>query len=126
MKCFHIVIGISPVWGDTVKVMPRLPKGRRVSVKDFPLINTRATVDMETAYPVDNTQSMTLALHGEMPPKPSAFALAPSPPSPIPWNRTHPSPTPTRPPSPRMKKCLHVPNGLILLTERRFCATIKP
>ncbi|MBQ7911075.1 MAG: hypothetical protein IJ363_09880 [Clostridia bacterium] len=67
MKCFHIVIGLSPVWGDTVKVMPRLPKGRRVSVKDFPLINTKATVDMETAYPVDNTQSMTLTLHGEIP-----------------------------------------------------------
>ena len=67
MKCFHIVIGISPVWGDTVKVMPRLPKGWRVSVKDFPLVNTKATVDMETAYPVDSTQSMTLTLHGEIP-----------------------------------------------------------
>ena len=69
MKCFHTVIGLSPVWGDTVKVMPRLPKGRRVSVKDFPPINTRATVDMETAYPVDNTQSMILTLHGEIPAK---------------------------------------------------------
>ena len=43
------------------------PQGLAVSVKDFPLINTKATVDMETAYPVDNTQSMTLTLHGEIP-----------------------------------------------------------
>jgi len=47
--------------------MPRLPKGWRVSVNDFPLVNTGATVDMETAYPVDNTQSMILTLHGEIP-----------------------------------------------------------
>ena len=67
MKCFHIVTGISPVWGDTVKIMPRLPKGWQVSVKDFPLVNTKAAVDMETAYPADNTQSMTLTLHGEIP-----------------------------------------------------------
>jgi hypothetical protein len=69
MKCFHIVIGISPVWGDTVKLLPRLPKGWRVSVKDYPLVNTRATVDMETSYPTNNTQSMTLSLRGEIPAK---------------------------------------------------------
>jgi hypothetical protein len=69
MKCFHIVAGISPVWGDTVKILPRLPKGWRVSVKDYPLVNTKATVDMETSYPTDGTQSMTLALHGEIPSK---------------------------------------------------------
>ncbi|MBQ4112790.1 MAG: hypothetical protein IJD38_08345 [Clostridia bacterium] len=69
MKCFHIVTGVSPVWGDTVKIMPRLPKGWHVSVKDFPLVNTKATVDMETVCPTDGTQSMTLALHGEIPAK---------------------------------------------------------
>lgn len=47
--------------------MPRLPRGWRVSIKDFPLVNTGATVDMETACPTDGTQSMTLALHGEIP-----------------------------------------------------------
>jgi hypothetical protein len=65
MKCFHIVIGISPVWGDTVELLPRLPKGWSVAVKDYPLVNTRATADMETAYPVGNTQSMTLHLNGD-------------------------------------------------------------
>ena len=69
MKCFHIVAGISPVWGDTVKIMPRLPKGWSVAVKDYPLVNTKATVDMETSYPTGNTQSMTLSLHGEIPAK---------------------------------------------------------
>jgi hypothetical protein len=65
MKCFHIVAGISPVWGDTVKILPRLPKGWQVSVKDYPLVNTCATVDMETGYPVGNTQSMVLHLNGD-------------------------------------------------------------
>ncbi len=69
MKCFHLVVGISPLWGETVKIMPRLPKGWGLLIKDFPLTNTNATVDMETAYPVDNTQSMTLSLHGECPAK---------------------------------------------------------
>ncbi len=67
MKCFHIVAGISPVWGDAVKLLPRLPNGWSVSVKDYPLVNTHATVDMETAYPTDNTQAMILALHGKIP-----------------------------------------------------------
>ena len=65
MKCFHIVTGISPVWGDTVKIMPRFPKGGSVSVKDFPLVNTNATMDMETAYPTVNTQSMSLTVKGD-------------------------------------------------------------
>ena len=69
MKCFHIVIGISPVWGDTVKLLPRLPKGWSIAVKDYPLVNTRATVDMETSYPTGNTQAMTLSLRGEIPAK---------------------------------------------------------
>ena len=65
MKCFHIAVGVSPLWGDTVKVMPRLPRGWRVSVKDFPLLNTCATVDMETAYPVEHTQAMILHMKGD-------------------------------------------------------------
>lgn len=69
MKCFHIVAGISPLWGEAVKIMPRLPKDWRVSVKDFPLVNTGARVTMETAYPKDNTQSMTLTVSGELPEK---------------------------------------------------------
>ena len=58
-------VGVSPLWGDTVKVMPRLPRGWRVSVKDFPLLNTCATVGMETAYPVEHTQAMILHLKGD-------------------------------------------------------------
>ena len=65
MKCFHIVVGISSLCGDTVKLLPRLPQGWRVSVRDYPLVNTSATVDMETAYPVEHTQSMTLHLNGD-------------------------------------------------------------
>ena len=81
MKCFHIVTGISPVWGDTVKIMPRLPKGRHVLVKDFPVVNTNATVDMETACPTDGTQSRVRAFlfvadHPNKPnPKPFGLGL---------------------------------------------------
>ncbi len=67
MKCFHIVAGISPLWSGCVKIMPRLPRGWGISVKDFPLTNTSATVNMETSCPTDNTQSMTLTLRGECP-----------------------------------------------------------
>ncbi len=66
MKCFHIVTGVSPLWGDTVKIMPRLPKDWRVSVKDFPVVNGNVTVDMETGYPVGSTQSMSLKVEGEL------------------------------------------------------------
>lgn len=65
MKCLHLVVGISPVWRDTAKILPRLPKGWHVSVKDFPLMNTNAVVDMETAYPTGGTQWMQLAVHGD-------------------------------------------------------------
>ena len=65
MKCYHLVVGLSPLQGDTVKLLPRLPKGWRVSVEDYPLVNTSAMVDMETAYPEGNTQFMTLRLKGE-------------------------------------------------------------
>lgn len=67
MKCYHIVVGFSPLWGETAKLLPRLPQGWSVSVRDYPWVNTGVTVDMETACPADNTQSMTLAVHGEMP-----------------------------------------------------------
>ncbi len=67
MKCFRIVMGISPLWSKTVKIMPRLPKGWGVSLKAFPLTNTGATVDMETSCPVGKTQTMTLSISGECP-----------------------------------------------------------
>ncbi len=67
MKCYHMVVGISSLWGNTAKILPRLPKGWSVSVKNYSLVNTAATVDMETAYPVDNTQSMTLRVRGNCP-----------------------------------------------------------
>ena len=65
MKCYHLVVGISPLWGDTIKLLPRLPQDWQVSVKDYPLVNTSVTVDMETGYPAGNTQSMTLRLKGD-------------------------------------------------------------
>lgn len=66
MKCYLIVMGISPVRGDTVKIMPRLPRNWSLSVKDFPLTNTAATVTLETAHPVGRTQAMTLHISGPL------------------------------------------------------------
>ncbi len=77
MKCYNIVVGISPLWSDTVKIMPRIPKGWRISVKEFPLTNTDATVDMETAYPTDNTQAMELCLRGECPTQSTRIRFGP-------------------------------------------------
>ena len=69
MKCFYIVIGISPLCSDSVKIMPRLPEGWSVSVKDFPIANTEALADMDTAYPSGSKQSMLLHLSGIIPAK---------------------------------------------------------
>ena len=77
MKCFHIVAGVSPLWGEAIKIMPRLPKDWRVSLKDFPLVNTAAKVSMETAYPKGNTQIMTITVSGEFPSKPVSIRFGP-------------------------------------------------
>ena len=64
MKCFYIVAGISPLHFGSVKIMPRLPEGWRVSVKDFPIANTEAAADMETSHPTGAIQSMSLRIRG--------------------------------------------------------------
>ena len=65
MKCFYIVNGISPLCADAVKIMPRLPSGWSISVRNFPIGNTEAFADMETAYPEGETQSMYLNIKGK-------------------------------------------------------------
>ncbi len=79
MKCFHIVIGVSPLNGDVLKIMPRLPFGWSVSVKDFPIQNAAATVDMSTSYPSDCRQSMTLSVCGQCPAGKVAVRFGPFP-----------------------------------------------
>lgn len=79
MKCYHIVVGVAPLWGDTVKIMPRLPKGWRVDAQRIPLVNTQATVDMEVCYPEGNTQTMRLRIHGGCPVKSVSVRFGPFP-----------------------------------------------
>ena len=64
MKCYLLVLGISPMNGDTLKIMPRLPEGWAASVKDFPVQNGGFTVDVTVSAPENNEQSITVSPTG--------------------------------------------------------------
>lgn len=64
MKCFHIVLGISPLRGESLKVMPRLPVGWGAAIENFPVEGGGFGVDMKTEYPRGNTQSAQIAVRG--------------------------------------------------------------
>lgn len=64
MKCCLIVQGISPVQDGRLKLMPRLPKGWGLDVKDFPVQNAEAKVSMQVAYPCGNRQSAWVKAEG--------------------------------------------------------------
>ena len=60
MKCYLIVMGISPVSDGALKIMPRLPKGWNVSVEDFKLQNVDSRINMTMSYPADGKQTATV------------------------------------------------------------------
>lgn len=64
MKSYLLVSGISPVWQNTLKVMPRLPEGWSVSLEGFPVQNSTAQIAMHTSYPIGNCQEMELQVDG--------------------------------------------------------------
>jgi len=64
MKCCLIVQGISPVQDGKLKLMPRLPRGWGLDVKDFPVQNAEAKVSMQVAYPCGNRQSACVQAEG--------------------------------------------------------------
>lgn len=79
MKCYLIVLGISPVISDKLKVMPRLPEGWSVQVSDFPLQNGKGTVNMQASYPSCGTQSITLSRNGNFKPLKTEIRFGPFP-----------------------------------------------
>lgn len=77
MKCYLLVMGISPLIGKTLKIMPRLPYGWGVSVADFSIQNTNATVTMTVSAPHNGTQTATVHFKGEVPAEKMAFRFGP-------------------------------------------------
>ena len=81
MKCYLLVLGISPLQSKTLKVMPRLPENWGVKVSDFPIQNTTATITMEVAAPWGGAQKATVHLNGELNAEKLAFRFGPFPPN---------------------------------------------
>lgn len=67
MKCWRIAVGLGPMQGAHVKLMPRLPKGWGVTLTDFPIQNSSRTVDLTISPVVGNTQSVTFSPKGRGP-----------------------------------------------------------
>ena len=65
MKCYLLVMGISPLRENTLKIMPRLPRGWGMSVERFPVQNSKLSLSMTVSYPEGDRQTMTLDCEGE-------------------------------------------------------------
>lgn len=62
MKCFLLVMGISPMNGDTLKIMPRLPEGWQLDVTDFRVQNSDMMLQMSVSYPQDGRQTASVKI----------------------------------------------------------------
>lgn len=66
MKCYHIVMGISPLNTDTLKIMPRLPEDWQIDVEDFTIQNIDAKLNMSVSYPKDGKQTADISIKGNV------------------------------------------------------------
>ena len=62
LKTLLAILGISAVRDGKLSIYPRLPRGWSYKVKDFCVMASKATVDIEVSYPENNSQSIDLAL----------------------------------------------------------------
>ena len=62
LKCFDIVVGISPASNGSLSVTPRLPAGWDVSVTDRDVQYTDARADLSVTYPRDGIQTASVRL----------------------------------------------------------------
>lgn len=62
LKCYSISIGVSPVCGDVLKIMPRLPKGWSEEVFALSLTNVRGSIDLKVSYPENGIQTAQFRL----------------------------------------------------------------
>lgn len=65
MKCWRIAAGVSPVRDGKCKIMPRLPAGWGVSLRDFPMQNTAAVLDMDVSPVSGDRQRIDLHVKGD-------------------------------------------------------------
>ncbi|MBP5632767.1 MAG: hypothetical protein J6Y21_08430 [Clostridia bacterium] len=65
LKCCSIVTGLSPVNGNTLKIMPRLPENWSVSVKALPVTGDGSGfANMKISYPSGGVQTAQIKLTG--------------------------------------------------------------
>ena len=62
LKCYLLAVGISPVRDRVLKLMPRLPEGWNVTVTDFPVQNTSATLSLKVGKPRGGRQRIDWSL----------------------------------------------------------------
>ena len=62
LKCSSISIGVSPVFEDVLKIMPRLPKGWSQEIYALPLTNVRGCIDLKVTYPESGVQTAQFRL----------------------------------------------------------------
>ena len=67
MKCWRIAVGIAPVLNGRCKLMPRLPAGWGVTVRDFPLQNTALALDLDVSPVEGDGQRVDLCVKGGTP-----------------------------------------------------------
>lgn len=62
MSCYLLALGVSPVLdNETLKIMPRLPNNWNVSVDDFLVQNTNASVSLNVMYPKNHKQKVKIS-----------------------------------------------------------------
>lgn len=65
LKCYSIVAGLSPVNGNTLKIMPRLPENWSVKVKALPVTgDASGYANMNISYPSGGVQTAQIKLEG--------------------------------------------------------------
>ncbi len=63
LKCYAISIGVSPVYNNTLKLMPRLPETWDLDIQKYELPNVDGTVDMIVTYPENGVQTAQITLN---------------------------------------------------------------
>ena len=65
LKCYSIVAGLSPVYGNTLKIMPRLPENWSENVKALPITGDGSGyADLKISYPSEGVQTAQIKISG--------------------------------------------------------------
>ena len=60
LKAFLLMAGISPYRNPILKIMPRLPKGWNLDIRDFTVQNRNVKIDVAASYPLQGRQKIEI------------------------------------------------------------------